>query len=159
MVDFNALDPTVMSLLSNYFTTFTAPTIEKVFKRVFKVNPDLQMRLENATTTQEIESIFQEAVGVIDVNASDGSVSVQGGLEEKLLIEALKGIRFDHSHGQVTIENTTLQAPVLRTGGSNAATGTTTVAGGTILSTGGTSINVGKGAKITITGGAQITQK
>ena len=105
------------------------------------------------SNSKDVELVFKEAIGVIDANADKGNITVDGGL-----LEALRGIRFDHAHGTVNISNTEVKSEVLVTGGSASSTGTTTIKDNTILKTKGTSISVGNGCSITMTGGATITQ-
>ena len=95
------------------------------------------------------ERIFEEAVGVIIAEAAAGKIEV-----DKAAITALKGVKFDHQHGRIQIQDSTVAAEVLVTGGSPGATGETNIGGNTSLRSKGTAIDVGKGASIKITGGA-----
>lgn len=140
----------IASLATNYFTQFTAPVIEGFFAAAFERKPSLEVDLRNARTPQDFDRVFREAVGVIDAAAGDGSISVDGAF-----LSALRGIRFDHQHGTVTILGSTLSAPILQTGGSDA--GVTTISAATLKSQ-GTAMQVGKGASIVITGNASIRQ-
>ena len=150
------LEAFLISLAANFATHFSIQPLQKVFSAVAKAQPDLLERARNAETTgdiAEIDRIFQEAIGVIDAGAADGSIEIDGAT-----LTALKGIRFDHEHGQVTIEGSTVFAPVLTTGGHAGSTGTTEIGGNTSLKSQGTEIKVGAGAAIKMTGGAQIKQ-
>ena len=143
----------VTSLGTNYFTHFTADKVQQFFATAFKLKPSLEKDLLNAKTSIEIEKIFKEATGVIDANAGSGILNI-----DKALLEAVRGIRLDHAHGQVVMNNTTLKSQVIQTGGSEYSTGTTNLLGGTTLKTDGTEISIGHGASITLSGGAKITQ-
>jgi hypothetical protein len=117
------------------------------------IRPQLETELQSATTPKEIEKVFQEAVGVIIAEANDGKIEIDGAT-----MSALRGIKFDHQHGTVTIGDAVIAAETLITGGSAGATGTTDIKGNTRLASKGTAIEVGKGAAIKITGGAKIKQ-
>jgi hypothetical protein len=123
----------VLGLATNYFTNFTTPVIENFFAEVFRRKPSLENDLKNATTPADLERIFREAVGVMDAAAGSGNIDVDGGF-----LTALRGIQFDHQHGKVTIQGTTLKAPVLFTGGKVGSTGTTHIGGSTSLRSRGT---------------------
>jgi hypothetical protein len=142
----------ITSLATSYFVQFTAPTVEKFFRTVFKLKPSLENRLRSARTTKDIEHVFREAVGVIDANAGIGSIEV-----DSSLLEAIRGIRFNHANGVVTIMGSTITAPVLVTGGEEEAKGQTDISG-TELKSKGTSIKVGKNASIKMKGNGKIIQ-
>jgi len=143
----------IASIAASYLAHFSAPVVERFFRRVSQLKPDLENRLRSARTTKDIEGIFREAIGVIDANAGTGTIEV-----DKALVEAIRGIRFDHAAGLVTIAGSTISAPVLVTGGGDGATGQTDIGGNTELKSKGTSIRVGKNASIRIKGNAQIKQ-
>ncbi len=151
------MDPVIISILTNIATgmlaNFSTDTVKALFEKVFEINPELEEKLKEAKNSKDVELVFKEAIGVIDANADKGNITVDGGL-----LEALRGIRFDHAHGTVNISNTEVKSEVLVTGGSASSTGTTTIKDNTILKTNGTSISVGNGCSITMTGGATITQ-
>lgn len=145
------LDPILAELATKYFANFTIQVIQKFFAHVFKHKPELRDKLVAASTPQEVEAVFREVVGVIDAQAGQGSIDVDGAF-----LNALRGIRFDHNSGTVTIQGTTMQAPILQTGGSGS--GTTHISEGSDLKTDGTRISVGKGGSIRMSGNAKITQ-
>lgn len=151
------MDPVIISILTNIATgmlaNFSTDTVKGLFEKVFEIKPELEEKLKEAKSSKDVELVFKEAIGVIDANADKGNITVDGGL-----LEALRGIRFDHAHGTVNISNTEVKSEVLVTGGSASSTGTTTIKDNTILKTKGTSISVGNGCSITMTGGATITQ-
>jgi hypothetical protein len=147
-------------MLEHFAVAFAAHAafsgIEAALKYVAKKRPDLEAAAQKAAASnnpREIDKVFQEAIGVIIAEAASGAINVDGAT-----IAALRGVKFDHQHGTVTIGNTTVSASVLVTGGSAGATGKTEIGGNTKLSTKGTSIEIGQGASITITGGARIEQ-
>lgn len=138
----------------NYFTQFSALVVEGFFRKAFQLKPSLEEKFENAKTTQDLDNFFKEALGVIDLNAGTDSIQI-----DNAFLEALRGIRFDHANGNVTIAGTTVSSSVLFTGGRQGATGTTFIGGNTEMKTKGTSIKVGQNCSIKITGNASITQK
>jgi len=144
----------VTSVAAGMLANFATDSIKALFRTAVDLQPSLAQNMQAVASTQDIEQIFREAVGVIDAQAGTGAISVDG-----TLLTALRGIRFDHAHGTVRIGDATVKAPVLVTGGQAGATGTTTVEGNTRLKSQGTQIDVGgKGAQIKITGNAQIKQ-
>lgn len=151
------MDPITTSILtgiaSSILANFSTDAIKSLFAKAFELKPELEEQLKTAKNNQDIELIFKEAVGVIDANADKGNIVVDNGL-----LEALRGIRFDHAHGTVTISGTQIKSKVLKTGGSSSLTGKTTIKDNTIMKSQGTSISVGKGASIIMTGGANIIQ-
>ena len=151
------MDPITTSIVtgiaSGILGNFSTDVVKHFFTTVFSINPSIESKLQAAKTSTDIESIFREAVGVIDANADKGSIDVDG-----TLLEALRGIRFDHAHGTVNIAGSTLKAQVLVTGGSSGSTGQTTIGENTEMRSHGTSIQVGKGCSIVMTGGASIKQ-
>lgn len=141
------------SLATNYFTQFTGPAVEKFFKTALNLKPELETKLAAVKTPQDIENFFKECVGVIDLNAGTGGIEIDGGV-----LEAVRGIRFDHAHGLVTIAGSTVSSQILVTGGGMNATGQTHIGGNTQLRSQGTSIQVGQGCSIKISGNARIIQ-
>ena len=142
----------VTSIAGSYFVRFSSKAFESLFEKVFQRKPELATNLQAAQSTQDIEAVFQEAVGVIDAQAGEGTIEVDGAL-----LDAIRGIRFDHQAGLVVIADSTISAPVLVTGGGADATGQTDVTGDFELKSAGTSIK-GKNAAIIITGNANIKQ-
>ena len=151
------MDPITLGIIGSigtgYFTKYSAKAVESLFERVFQQKPELEQKVKSARSTQDVESIFEEAIGIIDAQAGTGTIEVDGAL-----VEAMRGIQFNHEAGRVTISNTTVSAPVLVTGGGRGATGQTNISG-TNLKSGGTEIRVGKNASIKLSGNARIIQK
>ena len=142
----------ISSLATGYFVGFTVPVVTSFFEKVFDLRPDLEESLKTDQSPKNIERIFSEAVGVIDAHAGTGAISV-----DQSFLEALKGVRFDHAHGTVSISGSTVSAPVLETGGSAGATGETNISGSSLKSA-GTEINVGSNCSINMKGNAKIRQ-
>lgn len=147
------MDPITTSVLTSIFANFATDAVKHLFSEAFKARPELQKKLEAAESSYDFEAVFREITGVIDVNAASGAISIDGAL-----LEALRGIRFDHGHGTVHIAGTTLNASVLVTGGGSNSSGKTVIGENTLMKSGGTSISVGTGCSIVMTGGAQIRQ-
>lgn len=126
------------------------------FRHVATKRPDLNDAASKAVAAGDMSlaaDVFEKAIGVIVADAASGELTVDGGA-----LNALKGIKFDHQHGQVSIKNARVSADVLITGGSTGASGQTNIGGNTVLKSAGTSIEIGHGASIKITGGASIKQ-
>lgn len=151
------MDPVTTSIVtgiaSGILANFSTDAVKHFFTSVFSVKPELEEKLRSANTSSDIEAIFREAVGVIDAAASTGNITIDGGL-----LEAIRGIRFDHAHGTVYIAGTTIKSQVLVTGGSASATGRTVIGGNTEMKSKGTSIQIGEGCSIVMTCGASIKQ-
>ena len=141
----------VSGLATSYFANFTTPVVRRFFQEAFSLRPQLEQKVRQAHSPADFESIFREATGVIDAAAGSGSIRV-----DSAFLSALRGIRFDHQNGTVSIAGCTVTAPVLQTGGTG--TGQTTVGGGTSLASQGTRIDIGHGASIVISGNASIKQ-
>lgn len=151
------MDPVTISILTglatNYFAGFTMPVIQRFFDEAFRRKPSLEDDLRRAASTADFERVFREAVGVIDAAAGSGSIAV-----DSAFLSAVRGIRFDHQHGTVTIQGTTMTAPLIQTGGTDRSRGVTKLGANTALNSGGTSIQIGEGCSITISGNASIRQ-
>jgi hypothetical protein len=151
------MDPITLSIVtgiaSGILANFSTDAVKHFFTSAFVIKPELEDKLKAASTSSEIEEIFREAVGVIDAAAGTGNISIDGGL-----LEAIRGIRFDHAHGTVNIAGTTIKSQVLVTGGSASASGKTVIGGNTEMKSQGTSIQLGEGCSIVMTGGASIKQ-
>lgn len=149
------MDPVTAAVLTSvatgYFVNFTTPTVKRLFEKAFAFDPSLEEELKQAETPQDFEEVLNRVVGTIDASAGTGNVKVNGAL-----MEAMRGIRFDHQDGTVTIDGATLQAPRLYTGGKGK--GKTSIGSDSALHSEGTSIQIGQGAFIEISGDASITQ-
>ena len=151
------MDPITTSIIISFCTGFLAnystDAVKHFFGKAIELEPELEQKIKQAKSLQDVEAIFNEATGVIDAYAGTDSLDIDGGL-----LEALKGIRFDHAQGSVSINGATVSAPAIQYGGGIGSTGQTTITD-THSTTGGTSIKVSGGAKITISGNAKITQR
>lgn len=151
------MDPVVAAFVSSYaagiLANFSVDAVKALFSAAVRRKPSLSQKMQAATTLQDIEQIFKDAIGVIDAQAGSGEIEI-----DNALLTAMRGIRFNHAQGTVQIGNTTVSAPVLVTGGQPGATGTTTIAGNTRLKSKGTQIDVQGNAQIKITGDANIKQ-
>lgn len=143
----------VTSLAVNYFSEFSIETVKKYFGKAIEDEPEIEDKLQRAKTSRDFEEIFKESSSVIDFKAGSEGIDVS-----RAFIEAIQGINFDHGNGQVTIQGSTMNAPMLVTGGSVKSTGMTTIGENTQLKSRGTSITVGKGGSIRIGGDSQIRQ-
>ena len=143
----------ITDIASGILANFSTDAVKHFFTSAFSVKPELENKLQSAKTNTDIEAIFREAVGVIDATAGNGDITIDGAL-----LEALRGIRFDHAHGTVNISGATISSQVLVTGGSSASTGKTVIGGNTEMKSQGTKIKVGNGCSIEMTGGASIKQ-
>ena len=142
----------IQGISGGYFTHFSAKAVESLFKKVFQRAPALEKRLQSARTTHDVEAIFRESIGVIDAHAADGSINIDGAL-----LNAMRGMRFDHANGTVTVSGSVLSAPVLVTGGQPRATGATIIKGSSMRSA-RTSIEMNEHSSIKMTGASRIIQ-
>ena len=143
----------VTNVAANIVAGFATDKVKSLFQTAARLHPPLAEDMQGASTTQDVERIFRDLVGVIDAHAGTGAIKMDGAL-----LSALREIRFDHAGGRIHIGNTTIQAPVLVTGGRAGATGETIIDGKTKLKSAGTEIDVGQGAQIKAIGNAQIEQ-
>ena len=151
------MDPITLSIVTGFasgiLANFSTDAVKHLFTSAIAVNPHLEDNIRAAKTSADVEAIFKEAVGVIDAYADQGNITIDGGL-----LEAMRGIRFDHADGTVNIAGATIKSEVLVTGGGTGSTGKTVIGGNTSMKSQGTSIEIGNGCSITMTGGASITQ-
>lgn len=151
------MDPIVSDILTslavNYFSSFSETKVKDFFNKAIKEKPEIEDQLKQAKSSYDFEEIFKEATGVIALNANDDEIKVFGGL-----LEALRGIKFDHGDGKVEIQGSVLNAPVLVTGGTVKSSGSTFIGENTELKSSGTSITLGKGSSISLDGNSSISQ-
>jgi hypothetical protein len=72
---------------------------------------DLEKQAKQAAASgdaQKIERVFETAIGIIIAEAQSGQIKL-----DKPVLIALRGIKFDHQHGTVTIGGKTISAEVL----------------------------------------------
>lgn len=142
----------IMSFCTSFLANYSTDAVKNFFGKAIELKPELEQKVQLAKNLQDVEAIFDEATGVINAYAGDGALNIDGGL-----LEALRGIRFDHARGIVTIDNTAVSAPVIQYGGRTNSSGQTTITN-THSTTGGTSIKVSGGSKIIISGNSKIIQ-
>ena len=151
------MDPIVSNILTslavNYFSSFSEAIVKEFFKKVIKEKPEIEDELKAAKSSYDFEEIFKEATGIIALNANDDEIKVFGGL-----LDALRGIKFDHGNGKVEIQGSVLNAPVLVTGGTVKSSGSTFIGENTELKSSGTSITLGKDSSISLDGNSSISQ-
>ena len=141
----------VSGIATKYLGKYSEEAVTRFFNWVLEKKPQLKEQLRRAETTQDVENIFNEAIGVFDANAGTGSIGI-----DKALITAIRSAKFNHANGKVTINNSTISAPRLRTGGDRGAKGKTTIKDSTLRSK-GTEIS-GENYQIDIVGDAHIDQ-
>ena len=120
-------------------------------EKLLNSNPKLKQNLNNPSCPEEFQSALNELANKIEVLAGTGAISIN-----KASLSALNSAQFNHQEGTILIENTEVQAPIIKSGGIGH--GQTTIGYNTELRSAGTSIKTGYGASITITGNAQINQ-
>ena len=151
------MDPIVSDILTslavNYFSSFSETKVKDFFNKAIKEKPEIEDQLKLAKSSYDFEEIFKEATGVIALNANDAEIKVFGGL-----LEALRGIKFDHSNGKVEIQGSVLSAPVLVTGSTVKSSGSTFIGENTELKSSGSRIVVGKDSGIYLGGNSSISQ-
>ncbi len=144
------LETVLMGAAASAVGGLTKDAALAALKFLTQKRPDVVRRVEGAATPDDLR---RELVGAIEIAAADGRVAISG-----VFVQALRSAMFDHQHGVVQIGGTTIQAPVLTTGGGKGATGKTIIEGGTVLRSNGTEVQIGRGASIVITGGASMKQ-
>ncbi|WP_394861391.1 hypothetical protein [Staphylococcus hominis] len=151
------MDPIVSDILTslavNYFSSFSETKVKDFFNKAIKEKPEIEDQLKLAKSSYDFEEIFKEATGVIALNANDAEIKVFGGL-----LEALRGIKFDHGNGKVEIQGSVLSVPVLVTGSTVKSSGSTFIGENTELKSSGTSITLGKDSSISLDGNSSISQ-
>ena len=72
---------------------------------------DLEKQAKQAAASgnpQKIERVFETAIGLIIAEAQSGQIKL-----DKSVLVVLRGIKFDHQHGAVTIGGKTISAELL----------------------------------------------
>ena len=142
----------ISDVLAKVLDKFEENQIRNAFQIAINRDPSLKESISNVQTTEDLEQIFKQVSGILDVYAGQGSIDI-----ENSLINAIRCASFNHSDGTINIDGSVIQAPRLVTGGADGATGTTTIKG-TNLKSKGTEIRMGKNASIRMKGGARIVQ-
>ncbi len=141
----------VSSIATKYLSKYSEAAVTRFFDWAIEKKPQIKELLLRAKTPKDVENIFNEAIGVLDANAGTGTIGI-----DKALITAMRSAKFNHANGKVTIDNSIISAPRLRTGGEKGAKGKTIIEDSDLRSK-GTRIT-GKGYRIEITGDANIDQ-
>jgi hypothetical protein len=147
------LETLLLGLAANGVYDLTKEAAVRTFSSIKQSRPDLIEAAENAARTKDDDALRHALAGAIEVAAATGHVKIEGAF-----LSAVREAQFDHQQGTIIIGGTRVNAPILVTGGGAGATGNTIIDGDTVLSSSGTSIEVGRGASITMTGGASIKQ-
>ncbi len=137
---------------SKILEKYEIETVHDLFDHLIKWKPSFKDLLLNAKTEEDVETIFKEATGILNVHAGDGFVKINSAL-----VSAITSAGFNHAQGTITIDGSVITAPRLVTGGGDGATGTTKISG-TKMKSRGTEIDVGENASIEIYGNASIEQ-
>ncbi len=125
------------------FTDFATDKIKSLFQTAARLNPSLEPDMRAASTTQDVERIFRDVIGIIDARAGDVEIEV-----DEALLSALRGIRFDHAGGEIHIADATVQASVLVMGGQAGVAGKDTIDVKAPLKNGRVDIEVGQDAEM-----------
>ncbi len=146
------LGTVIGDIASKYLESYQIDSVKELFNQLISWKPSFRNTILNVKTNEDVENVFKEATGILNVYAGTGSVKLNN-----VLVNAIKSAGFNHADGTVTIDGSTVSAPRLVTGGGDGATGTTRVRGSKLKSK-GTEIDVGTNAEIEITGNASIEQ-
>lgn len=133
-----------------YFPNFSLDTVVDTFRSLLKLKPELEGLIHRARNPQDVERIFNEISGIIEVNAKTGSIDI-----ENAILTAIRSATFNHSDGTVTINESTITAPILTIGGFDRATGTTEIKAPDLRAK-GSAIKGSKNTGIKIKGNAGI---
>ena len=133
-----------------YFPNFSIDSVLDTFRGLLKLKPELESLIRGARTPQDVEQIFEEISGIIEVDAGTGSIDI-----DNAIITAIRNATFNHSDGTVTINDSKIMAPILRIGGFDGASGTTNI-NAPDLRAKGSAIKGGKRTSIRIKGNAGI---
>jgi len=136
----------VTGVAGNIFTDFATDEIESLFQTAARLNPSLEPDMRAASTTQDVERIFRDVIGIIDARVGDVEIEV-----DEALLSALRGIRFDHAGGEIHIADATVKASVLVMGGQAGYAGKDTIDIKAPLKNGRVEIDVGQGAQMEMT--------
>ena len=139
-------------IASKYLENYQIDSVKELFNQLISWKPSFRNTLLNVKTNEDVENVFKEATGILNIYAGTGSVKLNNAI-----VNAIKSAGFNHADGTITIDGSTISAPRLVTGGGDGATGTTKISGSKLKSR-GTEIDVGSNASIEITGNASIEQ-
>jgi hypothetical protein len=86
-------------------------SLETALRHIGNRHRDLEKAAKQAAASgnaQKIERVFETAIGIIIAEAQSGQIKL-----DKTVLVALRGIKFDHQHGTVTIGGKTISAELL----------------------------------------------
>jgi hypothetical protein len=102
-------------MLERFAIAFTDEAIFNSLETALRYTANKHRDLEKAAKAaaasgnpQKIERVFETAIGIIIAEAQSGQIKL-----DKTVLVALRGIKFDHQHGTVTIGGKTISAEVL----------------------------------------------
>jgi len=102
-------------MLERFAIAFTdeavSSILETALRHIANRHRDLEKAAKQAAASgnpQKIERVFETAIGIIIAEAQSGQIKL-----DKTVLIALRGIKFDHQHGTVTIGGKTISAEVL----------------------------------------------
>ena len=148
----DALGQIIDEIASNYLEHYQTQGVKELFNQLISWRPSFKTSLLKVKTNEDVENVFKEATGILNVNAATGSVILNNAL-----VNAIKSAGFNHANGTITIDGSMIFAPRLVTGGGDGATGNTKIRDSKLKSK-GTQIDVGSNASIEIHGDASIEQ-
>jgi len=139
-------------IASKYLESYQIDSVKEFFNQLISWKPSFKNTLLNVKTNEDVENVFKEATGILNVYAGTGSVKLNNAL-----VNAITSAGFNHADGTITIDGSIISAPRLVTGGGDGASGNTKISGSKLKSK-GTEIDVGSNASIEIHGNASIEQ-
>ena len=102
-------------MLERFAVAFTDEDISRSLQTALRYTANKHRDLEKAAkqaaasgNPQKIERVFETAIGIIIAEAQSGQIKL-----DKTVLVALRGIKFDHQHGTVTIAGKTISAEAL----------------------------------------------
>lgn len=147
---------TLLGVLTGALGNLSADTIKALLVKVLVDRPEVKEPidlLETPMSLDKVNDLFSKMKGAIQASAATGKIELS-----HAYLNAISGIKLDHQKGQILVDGMEIEAPILVTGGSTGAIGSTFITGETTMTSQGTSVKVSGRAKITITGDAQIIQ-
>ena len=102
-------------MLERFAVAFTDEVVfislQTALRNMANKHRDLEKAAKQAAASgspQKIERVFETAIGIIIAEAQSGQIKL-----DKAVLVALRGIKFDHQHGTVTIGGKTISAELL----------------------------------------------
>lgn len=108
--------------------------------------------LKNARTNDEKIEAINKAKGLIELAASNGTITLNGAT-----LEAFNGIRCDHGAGRIRINQALLKAAEIHTGGIKPDSSGSTIITESHLQSSGATVSLSSGAIIEMTGGVSMS--